>query len=85
MEFLAIMFLGMLVAVWLVARSRPIRPTQKPPGNHALNSPPLQISTTKPETWQWRPINSGEYWAALDLHTSDPINHPLPLPPPRQD
>jgi len=78
MEFLAIMFVGTLIAVWAVRGSRPTRrssylPPLVPPGMNQRRAP---------EVWQYHPMDESEYWMAVDRHYADPTRHPFPSEPP---
>ncbi len=78
MEFLAIMAVGTLIAIWAVRGSRPTHrviaslPPVIPPGMNPRKSP---------EVWQYDPRDEFEYRAALDRHYADPARHPLPSEP----
>jgi hypothetical protein len=80
-EFLAIMFVGTLVAVWAVAGSRPTRRnfSYLPPV-----IPPEMNPQRPPEIWQYRPMDKTEYAEAVNRHDSDPAHNPFPLPIPDQ-
>jgi hypothetical protein len=82
MEFLAIMFVGTLVAVWAVAGSRPTRRS----GISYLPPliPPEMNPHRPPEIWQYRPMDKIEYAEAVERHESDPVHNPFPLPLPDQ-
>jgi hypothetical protein len=75
MEFLAIMFVGTLIAVWAVAGSRPRRRnfTYLPPVIPREMNPPLP-----PKVWQYDPMDEMEYTEALKRHASDPAHNPFP-------
>lgn len=81
MEFLAIMFVGTLIAVWAVAGSRPKRRnfSYLPPV-----IPPEMNPPRPPEIWQYRPMDKTEYAEAVNRHDSDPAHNPFPLPIPDQ-
>jgi hypothetical protein len=82
MEFLAIMFVGTLIAVWAVAGSRPKRP------NFSYLPPviPKEMNQPRPpEIWQSEPMDEFEYTEALNRHYSDPAHNPFPSPMPDQE
>ena len=81
MEFLAIMFVGTLIAVWAVAGSRPKRRnfSYLPPVIPREMNPPRP-----PENWQYEPMDEIEYSAAVERHNDDPAHNPFPSPPPPQ-
>jgi hypothetical protein len=76
MEFLAIMFVGTVIAVWAVcgsSRSKSSRVSYLPPVI------PPEINPQKPPAiWQYEPIDQAEYNEALDRHLADPMHNPLP-------
>jgi hypothetical protein len=81
-EFLAIMFVGTLIAIWAVSGSRPSRKTEVsylPPV-----IPPEMNPRRPPETWQYDPVDEAEFTVALDRHFDDPGHNPFPSPPPPQ-
>lgn len=82
MEFLVIMFVGTLIAVWAVAGSRPKRRnfSYLPPV-----IPPEMNPPRPPEIWQYRPMDQTERAEAIIRHDSDPARNPFPLPIPRQE
>ena len=81
MEFLAIMFVGALIAVWAVAGSRPKRRnfSYLPPVIPREMNPPRA-----PEAWQYEPMDEIEYAAAVDRHNDDAAHNPFPSLPPQQ-
>ena len=82
MEFLAIMFVGTLIAVWAVAGSRPKRRnfSYLPPV-----IPPEMNPPRPPENWQYEPMDELEYTEAAKRHDSDPAHNPFPSPVPHQE
>jgi hypothetical protein len=78
MEFLAIMFVGTLIAVWAVAGSRPKRRnfSYLPPVIPSEMHPPRP-----PEIWQYEPMDEFEYTEAIRRHELDPAHNPYPSPP----
>jgi hypothetical protein len=82
MEFLAIMFVGTLIAIWAVAGSRPKQRnfSYLPPV-----IPPEMKPTRPPEIWQFEPMDEIEYTEAVTRHDSDPAHNPFPSPGPYQD
>jgi len=83
MEFLAIMLVGTLIAVWAVAGSRPKRRggvSYLPPA-----IPPEMKPHPRPEIWQYRPMDTIEHAEAVMRHDSDPAHNPFPLPVPHQE
>jgi len=81
MEFLAIMVVGTLVAVWGVVGSRPTRRmfSYLPPV-----IPPEMKPHSPPDIWQYRPMDKTEYAEAVERHTNDPAHNPFPLPLPSE-
>jgi hypothetical protein len=81
-EFLAIMFIGTLIAVWAVAGSRPKRRnfSYLPPVIPKEMNPPRP-----PEVWQYEPMDRAEYDEAAKRHDSDPAHNPFPAPVPHQE
>ncbi|MDX1951455.1 MAG: hypothetical protein SFY81_04680 [Verrucomicrobiota bacterium] len=78
-EFLAIMFVGTLVAIWAVFGSRP--------GNVIYqNAPPrldvaeADIGDRNAEIWQWNPNDQVEYMEAIARYEQDPLHNPFPSP-----
>jgi hypothetical protein len=82
MEFLAIMFVGTLIAIWAVAGSRPKRRnfSYLPPV-----IPPEMNPPRPPEVWQHEPMDEFEYTEAVKRYDSDPAHNPFPLPVPHQE
>jgi len=82
MDFLAIMFVGTLIAVWAVAGSRPKRRnfSYLPPVIPKEMNPPRQ-----PEVWQYEPVDEFEYTEAMKRHDSDPAHNPFPSPIPSEE
>lgn len=83
MEFFAIMFVGTVIAILIVAGLRDDHPSQS---WHPL-TPPLELPKADPgqrnaEIWQYRPMGELEYWEAMDLHVKDPHHNPCPSPVP---
>jgi hypothetical protein len=83
MEFLAIMFVGTLIAIWAVAGSRSTRRggvSYLPPV-----IPPEMKPPRPPEIWQYRPMDQTERAEAMRRHDSDPAHNPFPLPIPSEE
>jgi hypothetical protein len=80
-EFLAIMFVGTLIAVWAVAGLRPKRRnfSYLPPVIPKEMNPPRP-----PEVWQYEPMDEIDHAAAIKRHNDDPAHNPFPSPPPSQ-
>jgi hypothetical protein len=81
-EFLVIMFVGALIAIWAVAGSRPKRQnfSYLPPVIPSEMKPPRP-----PEIWQYEPMDQIEYAEAVSRHDSDPAHNPFPAPIPSQE
>ena len=77
MEFLAIMFVGTLIAVWAVVGSRP---KQRSFSYLPPVIPPEMNPPRPPEMWQYRPMDKTEHAEAVIRHNSDPAHNPFPLP-----
>jgi hypothetical protein len=80
MEFFAIMFLGTVIAVLIVAGSRPAQRLYR-------TAPPADLPGSGPdernaEVWQFQPMDEVEHLEALELHVKDPTRHPAPSPVP---
>jgi hypothetical protein len=76
MEFLAIMFVGTLIAVLAVIFSRPVRRQDHP--DFTTNFPEADQGRRNAEIWQWEPMDDFEYLRALDLYQQDPVHNPFP-------
>lgn len=84
MEFLLIMAIGTLVAIWAVIGTRPKRPI-----HFGKRSPNRQSSTDGTPPWKKdvsvsHPIGGLQYLEGVERHDKDPEHQPFPLPPPRQ-
>lgn len=84
MEFLLIMAIGTLIAVWAVIGTRPKRPIHF----GKRSSPNRQFSTGGTPPWKKdaarsHPIGELEYLEGIEQHDNDPEHQPFPLPPPR--
>ena len=80
MEFLVLMFVGTLVAVWAVIGTRPAQRggvSYLPP-----IIPPEMNPHRQPEVWQYDPMDDFEFTEALKRHDADPAHNPFPLPLP---
>ena len=84
MEFLVIMAVGTVIAVWAVIASRPKRPFRFEPTLLEQNEVLSQ------ETPRWKkdgarshPIGKLEYLEAIERNRKDPQHQPFPLPPPK--
>lgn len=85
MEFLLIMAIGTLIAVWAVIGTRPKRPIHF----GKRSSPNGQFSTDGTQPWKKdaalsHPIGGLEHLEGIERHDNDPAHQPFPLPPPRQ-
>lgn len=80
MEFLAIIFVGTLIAIWAVIVSRP----KKGSGVSYLPPvvPPGINPTKRPEIWQYRPMDNVEHAEAARRNRADPTRNPFPMPVP---
>jgi hypothetical protein len=82
MEFFAIMFIGTVVAMFIVAGLR------SPSSCRIYRvAPPLDLPGTRrgeddAEIWQFQPMDQVEYWEAMELHVKDPAHNPYPSPIP---
>lgn len=82
MEFLAIMFIGTVVAILIVAG------LYSPPSQRIFRvAPPLNLpgptrGENDAEIWQFQPMDEVEYWEAMDRHEADPAHNPCPSPVP---
>jgi len=79
MEFLVLMLIGTLIAIWAVTGSRPKQ-------NSGVSYLPPVIPSEmnphrQPEIWQYRPMNEIEHAAAIARYTNDSVHNPFPLPP----
>lgn len=84
MEFLLIMAIGSLIAVWAVIGTRPKRSIHF--GKRI--TPNSQFATGGSPTWKKdaarsHPIGELEYLEGIEQHDNDPEHQPFPLPPPR--
>lgn len=84
MEFLLIMAIGTLIAVWAVAGTRPKRAIHF----GKRSSPNRQFSTGGTPSWKKdaaasHPIGELQYLEGIERHDNDPEHQPFPLPPPR--
>src|SRR6266496_1761923 len=85
MEFLAIMIVGTLAAIWVVVHSRPKHPIQNagydfPSASEP--SPPVPPAWNKGAVYS-EPMDDLEYLRAVERHDKDPAHYPFPSPPPR--
>lgn len=85
MEFLAIMVVGTLVAIWVVLHLRP-----KHPIDHVAHDDSRMTDPSPPGTPAWtkgaeyvQPMGELEYLEAVERHDKDPAHFPFPSPPPR--
>jgi hypothetical protein len=80
MEFLLIMGIGTLIAVWAVVRTRPKRLIHfgRP------SSPNDQFTPSGTPAWKKnaQPMSELEYLAMIERYQNDPVHYPFPLPPP---
>jgi hypothetical protein len=83
MEFLLIIGIGTVVAIWAVAN------LPKPRGNHGASGP--SFSPEPPATPPWKKdivethsMGDMEYLEKLERYQKDPQHWPCPLPPQRE-
>lgn len=84
MEFLLIMAIGTLIAIWAVVGTRPKRRIHF--GRRSANR---QFSAGGTPPWKKdvslsHPIGELQYLEGVERHDNDPEHQPFPLPPPRQ-
>ena len=84
MEFLVIMVVGTLVAIWIVMGLRPKHPIQ----SVAEDFSRISEQPTVPPVWKKGVVNSEpmdelEYLRAVEQHEKDPAHYPFPSPPSR--
>ena len=79
MEFLVLMFVGTLIAVWAVVGTRP---TQNSVVSYLPPViPPEMNPHRQPEIWQYDPMDDFEFAEALKRHEVDPAHNPFPASP----
>jgi len=85
MEFLAIMVVGTLIAIWVVINLRPKHPIQRVAHDYpsATDSPPLGTPAWTKGAEHVQPMGELEYLEAVERHDKDPAHYPFPSPPPR--
>ena len=85
MEFLAIMIVGTLAAIWVVVHSRPTRPmnTGIEDVSHAFDFSPPESPASMKGVEYVQPMGEMEYLEAVERHDKDPAHYPFPSPPPR--
>ena len=85
MEFLAIMFMGTVAAIWVVVHSRP-SPQMKAgidDDSHGFGfSAPESPASMKGAEYV-QPMGELEYLEMVERHDKDPAHYPFPSPPPR--
>lgn len=83
MEFLAIMIVGTLAAIWAVVYSRPSRPMEAgiEDVSHVFDfSHPESTASMKGAEYV-QPMGELEYLEAVERHDKDPAHYPFPSPP----
>ena len=83
MEFLFIIGIGALIAIWAVIGTRPKRPIHF----GRRSSPNRQFSPSATPSWKKdaalsHPIGELEYLEGIERHDNDPEHQPFLLPPP---
>jgi hypothetical protein len=79
MEFLALMLVGTLIAVWAVVGTRP---THRAGISYLPPVIPPEINPYRqPEIWQYDPMDDFEFSEALKRHNADPDRNPFPESP----
>lgn len=84
MEFIAILVVGALIAIWVVVNLRPKHPIQRNASDLPTSEPPPPV----PPVWRKgavhsEPMDDLEYLRAIERHDKDPSQYPFPSPPPR--
>jgi hypothetical protein len=84
MEFVAILVVGALIAIWVVANLRPKHPIQRAaPDFSTADAPPPVPPVWRKGAVQSEPMDDLEYLRAIERHDKDPSHYPFPSPPPR--
>ena len=83
MEFLTIIAVGTVIAVWVVADTRPRCPVHFDDDFALSDNVPMQKSPPwRKEIALSLPMGEQEYLEAVERYDNDPHHEPFPLPPP---